>query len=413
MSSRLIYTKQAFFICTLLVVAFPIWPIRWAAGFIVLWFSTSIISLILNGKKDWTKNLALLLLFASLFLYYAVSFLFVEMPEGSIHYLERSLSLLVFPLGFYFVDPGFQKKQRNWLLLTFELASFVLTAYIAFDTIPIIVKHWDKVKMGTEFSWAFRYHVENLIKIHPTYLSLFLLFSVFLKMHRLVERDMAQPWWDVSWNAFQIALMLLCSLLLSSRGPLIAFGVALLVYFIQVNWKRTIIGLAAALPIVALLFINVPAISGRFSELTDANRTNQEKELNSVSIRFEIFKCTSEILSDHWLLGVGIGNVQPALDDCYVNNGKEELRKMQFNTHNQYAHVWMANGLPGLIIFILMLGIPLYLSIRKRDIPYQVFLLMVGICFFTENLLDRQHGVVFFAFFNTLFAFHLISPIKR
>ena len=261
--------------------------------------------------------------------------------------------------------------------------------------------------------WAFRYHVETLTKIHPTYLSLFLLFAVFLKMHRLVEQDMAQPWWYVTWNAFQMALMLLCCLLLSSRGPLIAFGLGLLVYFFQVNWKRTIIGLAAALPIVALLFLNVPAIGGRFSELKEATRPNEEKELNSVSIRVEIFNCTSEILSEHWLLGVGIGNVQPALNDCYERKGQTKLREMQFNTHNQYAHVWMSNGLPGLLIFILMMGIPLYLSFKKGDLPYQVFLIMVGICFFTENLLDRQHGVVFFAFFNTLFAFHLISPIKR
>ena len=106
MSSRLIYTNQAFLICSLLVVAFPIWPIRWAAGFIILWFSSAFINLVLNGKKDWKKNMALLLLFTSLFAYYVMTYLVVDMPEGSLQYIERRLSLLVFPLGFYFVDPG-------------------------------------------------------------------------------------------------------------------------------------------------------------------------------------------------------------------------------------------------------------------------------------------------------------------
>jgi len=194
---------------------------------------------------------------------------------------------------------------------------------------------------------------------------------------------------------------------------LIAFGVGLLVYFFQVNWKRTIFGLAAALPIVVLLFLNVPAIGGRFTELIGASASPAEKELNSTNIRHEIYKCNSELLAEHWLLGIGIGNVQPALNSCYERNGQEKLREMEFNTHNQYAQIWLSNGLPGLIIFILMLGIPLFISIKKKDLPYQVFLIMMIICFFTENLLARQHGVVFFAFFNALFAFHLISPIKR
>ena len=413
MSSRLKYTHQAFFISSLFVVAFPIWPLRWAVGFIILWLSSALVSLVLNGKKDWKKNVALLFLFTALFLYYSFTYLIYDMPDNALQYLERRLSLLVFPLGFYFVDPGFQKKQRNWLLLTFELASFVLTVYITVETIPLIVKHWNIINMGTGFNWAFRHHVESIVGIHPTYLSVFLLFAVFLKMHRLVEQDMAQPWWYVSWNAFQMALMLLCCLLLSARGPLIAFGVGLLVYFFQVNWKRTIFGLAAALPIVVLLFLNVPAIGGRFTELIGASASPAEKELNSTNIRHEIYKCNSELLAEHWLLGIGIGNVQPALNSCYERNGQEKLREMEFNTHNQYAQIWLSNGLPGLIIFILMLGIPLFISIKKKDLPYQVFLIMMIICFFTENLLARQHGVVFFAFFNALFAFHLISPIKR
>ena len=414
MPSKLKNTHNAFFALTLLVVAFPIWPMKMAAGAILLWFLGAVAYVVINGKKNWTKNAGLLLLFSSLFILHLMSFTWFDMPEVSAHSLERRLSLLAFPIGFYLVDPLFQKKQQSWILLCFELASFALTAYIAFVTIPLIIEHWKILQMGSGFNWAFRNHVEKLVEIHPTYLSLFLLFAVFLKLHRIVEKDTNQPWYNVLWDSFQIALMLLCCLLLSARGPLIAFGIALLVYFIQINWKRAVIGMAVSIPVIALLFLNVPAISSRFNELIQAQVTQgQENEtMNSTQIRKEIYNCSGELLSEHWLAGVGIGNVQPALNDCYTKNDQETLRRMEFNTHNQYAHVWLSNGILGLVIFVLMLLIPYILSIRTKQLVYQSFLLMMIICFFTENILARQHGVVFFAFFNTLFAYHLFSPLK-
>ncbi len=113
------------------------------------------------------------------------------------------------------------------------------------------------------------------------------------------------------------------------------------------------------------------------------------------------------------MTGIGIGNVQPALNDLYEKRGKEELKKMEYNTHNQYAQVWISNGLPGIIMLILMLGVPLYYSFKSKEYAYQTFLIIMAICFLTENVLARQHGVIFYAFFNSLFAFHLFSPIKR
>ena len=412
MPSKLKNSHNVFFVLTLLVVAFPIWPMRWAAGFILLWFVGALVYTVINGKKDWTKNSLLLGLFSSLFLLYLISFLWYDMPAGSIHYLERRLSLLAFPLGFYLVDPGFQKKQRSWIMLCFELSSFLLTAFIAFKTIPLIIEHWKIIQMGSGFNWAFRNHVEKLVGIHPTYLSLFLLYAVFLKLFRIVDKDLTQAWYNILWDSFQIALMLLCCLLLSARGPLLAFGAAVFIYFLQVNWKRTIFGAAVAIPIIALLFLNVPAIGGRFNELIEAQVAGGNQEMNSTQIRKEIYNCSGDLLARHWLWGIGIGNVQPALNDCYVENDLDTLRQMEFNTHNQYANVWISNGILGLFVFILTLLLPLYLSFKKKHFTYQVFLIMMAICFFTENMLARQHGVVFYAFFNTLFAYHLFTPLK-
>ena len=40
---------------------------------------------------------------------------------------------------------------------------------------------------------------------------------------------------------------------------------------------------------------------------------------------------------------------------------------------------------------------------KIKNLPFFTLITLVTLCFLTENLLDRQGGVVFFAFFTSLF----------
>ena len=108
-------------------------------------------------------------------------------------------------------------------------------------------------------------------------------------------------------------------------------------------------------------------------------------------------------------MGVGIANVQDELNNCYGVNGDEEMIKSEYNTHNQYFDITLSLGILGILIFVLMLAYPMYLSIIQRNHVYLFFLIFISLCFFSENLLSRQYGVIFFAFFHSLFAHLFLS----
>src|SRR5690606_1021079 len=81
-----------------------------------------------------------------------------------------------------------------------------------------------------------------------------------------------------------------------------------------------------------------------------------------------------------------------------------------YNVHNQYLSILIKHGIVGLIFF---LGIFYYffkVSIQSKYFMYFIFLF--GICFFflTENVLDANKGIFFFAVFNTLFGYTALFP---
>jgi O-antigen ligase len=83
----------------------------------------------------------------------------------------------------------------------------------------------------------------------------------------------------------------------------------------------------------------------------------------------------------------------------------------KLNLHNQYLQVFYEGGIFGLVLFIFPLAIILYLAFKKKNgsflIPYIIFLLIL----ITENLLDRQMGIYYFAVFLPLLYLAKEKPI--
>lgn len=72
-------------------------------------------------------------------------------------------------------------------------------------------------------------------------------------------------------------------------------------------------------------------------------------------------------------------------------------------SHNQYLLVMISIGIFGFIWFMFAL---LYPGIKTRafsDYRYLAFLLIILISMLTEDTIETQTGVTFFAFFNSIF----------
>jgi len=114
-----------------------------------------------------------------------------------------------------------------------------------------------------------------------------------------------------------------------------------------------------------------------------------------------------QVLKDHFLFGVGIGDVQDNLVSIY----KElRFRKTQFNEHNQYLRFWLGSGVLTFLIFAFWLLKTMTKSVKYKN-PLMICISFTLFLFcFTESVLVRQMGISFFIFF--IFFLYYSQPLK-
>lgn len=121
---------------------------------------------------------------------------------------------------------------------------------------------------------------------------------------------------------------------------------------------------------------------------------------HSLLQRLEHFKVALCILENHWLLGVGIGDVQLAFDDAYTSCGSALLKENQHRAHNQFLTFWISHGLIGLILIIFFLIYPLYRS-ENNYLKIGILLTLMA-SFLFQDAVETQAGVTLFGLFYCL-----------
>jgi O-antigen ligase len=162
--------------------------------------------------------------------------------------------------------------------------------------------------------------------------------------------------------------------------------------------------------------IFIPSLNRQWKELVDFSKENTiildkdaslERSWGGKTLRLAIWQCSFDVLKKHWLWGVGTGDVQDNLQQAY------EDRKFYFasrynyyNAHNQYLQYGIGFGIPGILLFTLSILYPLVIfSGKNQNLLYLLFLAIFGITALTESVLEINKGIVWYSFFNSIFAF--------
>lgn len=127
--------------------------------------------------------------------------------------------------------------------------------------------------------------------------------------------------------------------------------------------------------------------------------------------RFELWRASSSLVRDHWLYGVGIGSVEPALErqlaaDCSPLAGSHK------NPHNQYLTLLLTFGAIGLVLLFACL---LWAVIRRRLWRKPLFiacLTIVLLSCLTEDTLRTCAGAIFAALYLSLTSHSPTQPTK-
>lgn len=124
---------------------------------------------------------------------------------------------------------------------------------------------------------------------------------------------------------------------------------------------------------------------------------------HSLIMRLEYWKTGLDIFMNHQLIGVGTGDIKIAYEKQYELQSSKLTKQYRLRAHNQFITVIATFGLIGLIIFFWFLVYPLYKTNGHNSFLYLVFFIIITTSMLTEDTLDTQVGITFFAFFNSLF----------
>lgn len=381
---------------TLLISVYFVYPLLWTSYLVGLWTLLSVILLIINWKKIERRDMYNTMVLISPFVLLLIMPLIYDGNHSKI--IERALSFLVFPIGIFLGRQ--QLKTDEWKLLSrFFIGGIVilcLRGIIQFFIQPyqhVYTEHHD-------FIFRYRNEFNTNTGISPTYASIYVVFGVSILVLEGIKKILGRV------LGIMVLLFLFANLfLLSAKMPIISLGVVGIIWLLTGRFtlpskhrKRWV-----ALMIIVGFGLATIFMLTRWSEVVTFLQysTSQTKE-NSVGIRKLITQCNMELVATHFWDGVGPLNVQQELNRCYYQFEGDDFSRHTFNSHNQYFDYWLAYGITGLVMLMVVTIYPLWKGVKRKDFLLITFSVLTILCMLTENILSRQSGVVFYCFFYAL-----------
>jgi hypothetical protein len=126
---------------------------------------------------------------------------------------------------------------------------------------------------------------------------------------------------------------------------------------------------------------------------------------HSVTQRIEFWKTAVSIIKEKPIFGVGTGDIVDSFHQQYDKLNSALGTEYRLRSHNQYLSIGVAFGIVGLAYFIYSLIFCLYHNKNYRNYLYLIFWIIAILSMVTEDTLETQAGVTFFAFFNAFLLF--------
>ncbi len=126
---------------------------------------------------------------------------------------------------------------------------------------------------------------------------------------------------------------------------------------------------------------------------------------HSITQRIEFWRAAIAIIKQHWLIGVGTGDVRKAFDHQYDVMHSTLTKDFRLRSHNQYLEIGVASGMVGLIWLLFSVFYPAFKTKKIYTYAYFIFWAIFVLSMFSEDTLETQAGATFYAFFNSFFLF--------
>lgn len=305
---------------------------------------------------------------------------------------EKKLFFIVGPLFFFSLKQPYFLKSKKWKV-TFTFSCFVLALLTAVVYVFFAFKH---MVFSDQAVFEFRTTLEKVTGYHPTYLGLYLTIGILTYIEYIGWKVVSIRWID---NV--VLIMLVIGVVLTgSRISLIPL-IGILFYFIYQNQVLKKLLKQNWLWVIGGSMLIIPIIWVRIEELIHLfiNYGEGMQYIDGTNQRVIIWSCLKELWIDKPFGGYGASNLAISLSMCYNLLEQPQMALEMFNTHNEFLNIGLSLSFPVLGIVIASIIVSM---VKVKSLFFRIFISVICCYMLTENIFERQDGVIIFAIFFSI-----------
>lgn len=343
-----------------------------------------------------------ILSFAVLYFLYILGLLYSHNFKYAAFDLEVKFSLFIFPAVVSTLRKEVFTRQRLTYIYVFFIIGLIISILVSFGNAVI--------QYSQTLSTNVLYYRNLSFFHHPGYLSMFINFGIAILIFFLTKKEeFSLNIWHIVSLTFLIILFSVFNILLSSKAGILGL---LIVYLITIGHlivfeKKIWHGLALILMIGFMFYFSLQIFPYSLNRIINYktvvdNKINAHPEDDETGDRITIWKNSIEVIKEHFLLGVGTGDVKDNLNQKYMESDSHEAFEKNLNAHNQFLQTFITLGIIGFLVLMLSIVLPGYYALKQHSFLYLIFIIIIALNFLVESMLETQAGVVFYSFFNAL-----------
>lgn len=331
--------------------------------------------------------------------------------------LEKRIVFLLFPLTLAIVPELTDGQIKNvfWtFFLGILLSSIILlvsASYVSLVTHSLINLH---PKYGMKEN-NFMYHrLGSYLDLHAVYYSCmvlmaFIMAMVFARYHVVLVKKQERV-----IIILVLGYLLILLFLLKSATILIGLIIVISFYaFFHLYKARKALGIIRISIVMSVMILLLFAFGYRVVQKF-GNRGNfltydfaepGGGQWNVLNLRKAKWDIASEAISDHWVIGVGPGNIHRVLDTYYKKHNFTFALTQHYNPHNQPLDTFLTLGIIGFILLVFIYLMAFYDALKKNDMIWLMYMIGFTLFSLSESTLAVNKGIIFFTFFTIMLSY--------
>ncbi len=340
--------------------------------------------------------------FLSFILFHALGIGYSSYPQVGGRVLLLKITLFLWPLAFASLS-RLQAKHVNIILISYVV-------FMLLSTLTGLALSFVEYLQTGELAVFVHQNLAHWVFIPNHYFAMYVSLVILILVHNLLTIT------EKRYKILKIAALLyfiIFLVLLAVRIQFIALPLSLLALFLIVNIKtstkvKSLKVFAFAVVVFIGIILLVPESRRRVTETLDELRSvNQVVNNKQTNHRVFIWGEGIEVIKENFWTGTGTGEEDYALNekldkiDAKFWDGKRVyyLNSKLYNYHNQFLQWFAANGILGFAFILGTFIVGIVWSVKTKSALALAFLILTFTSFFTESMLERQAGVLFFSFF--------------